>query len=162
MEIGDNWRMIQKIFDQAFKSCFHYAIGTVNQDGSPHVTPIGGLFLRDDRTGFYFEEFPSKLPENLKLNSRVCILAVNADKMYWGKGLLEGKLTEPPGVRLLGAADNVRTATKDEIEIWHKRVGFARAMKGYKIMWEDMSRVRDIRFDAFEPIYLGEMTRGLW
>ena len=99
MEIGDHWNEIQKIFDDAYKSCFHFAVATVKPDGSPHVTPIGGLFLRDDKTGFYFEEFPSRLPENLKQNPRVCVLAINADKLLWGRALMDGKFPSPPGVR---------------------------------------------------------------
>jgi len=161
MEIGDNWEMIRKVFDEAYKSCFHFAVASVNKDGTPHVTPIGGLFLRDDPTGFYFEEFPSRLPENLKFNPRVCILAVNADKMFWGKALLEGKFSTPPGVRLTGKAGDLREALPEENALWQKKVGLARAMKGYKIMWEGMHRVRDIKFDSFEPIFLSEMTAGL-
>jgi hypothetical protein len=162
MEIGDNWEMIRKVFDEAYKSCFHFAVASVNTDGTPHVTPIGGLFLRDDPTGFYFEEFPSRLPGNLKSNPRVCIMAVNADKMFWGKSLLEGKFPAPPGIRLTGTAGELRLAAQEENAMWQKKVGFAKALKGYKIMWENMGHVRDIKFDSFEPIYLSEMTEGLF
>jgi uncharacterized protein len=162
MEIGDNWEMIRKVFDEAYKSCFHFAVASVNQDGTPHVTPIGGLFLRDEPTGFYFEEFPSRLPENLKLNPRVCIMAINADKMFWGKSLVEGKFPSPPGIRLSGTAGALRLAAQEENAMWQKKVGFAKALKGYKIMWENMRHVRDIKFDSFEPIYLSGMTAGLF
>jgi len=161
MEIGNHWNEIQKIFDEAYKSCFHFAVATVNPDGSPHVTPIGGLFLRDDKTGFYFEEFPSRLPENLKQNPRLCVMAVNADKLFWGRALVDGKFPSPPGVRLLGTAGEAREGTTEEIGLFQKKMGFARSMKGYKVMWEGMHRVRDIKFDAFEPIYLGSMMAGL-
>lgn len=161
MEIGNNWETIRKIFDEAYKSCFHFAVATVNPDGTPHVTPIGGLFLRENHSGFYLEEFPSRLPQNLRHNPRVCILAVNADKLFWGKALVDGKFPSPPGVRLAGIAGELRDATKEEVEMWHKKVGFARALKGYKIMWENMRHVRDIEFDGYEPIYLAEMTSGV-
>jgi uncharacterized protein len=161
MEIGEKWEMIRKVFDEAYKSCFHFAVASVNGDGSPHVTPIGGLFLRDDRTGFYFEEFPSQLPHNLKVNPRVCIMAINADKIFWGKSLFEGKFPSPPGVRLMGTVGELREASPDENAMWQKKVGFAKTMKGYKIMWEGMSHVRDIKFDSYEPVLLSEMTAGL-
>ena len=32
MEIGDNWGTIRKVFDEAYKSCFHFAVATVNKD----------------------------------------------------------------------------------------------------------------------------------
>jgi hypothetical protein len=161
MEIGTHWDEIRKIFEEAYKSCFHFAVATVNPDGWPHVTPIGGLSLRDDKTGFYFEEFPSRLPQNLKRNPRVCVMAINADKLFWGRALMDGKFPSPPGVRLLGTAGETREGTADEIELWQKKIGFTRSMKGYKVMWEGMRRVRDIKFDAFEPIYLGSMMAGL-
>jgi len=161
MEIGNHWDEIIKIFEEAYKSCFHYSVATVNPDGSPHITPIGGLFLREDKTGFYFEEFPSRLPDNLKKNPRVCVMAINADKLFWGKALMDGRFPSPPGVRLLGKAGAVREGTKQEIDLWQKKVGFTRALKGYKLMWEGMHHVRDIIFDSYEPIYLGDMMAGL-
>ena len=161
MEIGNDWEMICKVFDEGWKSCLHFAVASVNKDGTPHITPIGGLFLRDDRTGFYYEEFPSKLPENLKHNPRVCVMAVNADKIFWSKSLLEGKFPSAPGVRLMGTVGERRAALPEENEMWQKKVGFAKALKGYKIMWEGMGHVRDIKFDAYEPIYLAEMTAKL-
>jgi len=161
MEIGNHWDEIKKIFEEAYKSCFHYAVATVNPDGSPHITPIGGLFLRDDKTGFYFEEFPSRLPQNLDRDPRMSVMAINADKLFWGRALMDGRFPSPPGVRLLGKAGAVREGTEQEIELWQKKVGFTRSMKGYKLMWEGMHHVRDIKFDAYEPIYLGAMMAGL-
>ena len=162
MEIGTHWDTIRNIFEEAFKSCTHFAVATVNEDGSPHVTPIGALILRDDRTGFYFDEYPSKMPENLKRNPRVCILAVNADKIFWAKSLMEGRFLSPPAVRLTGTVGELRDASEEEKEAWHKRIALAKGLKGYRTMWERMGRVRDIRFESFEPVDLGEMTSGLW
>ena len=34
-------------------SAYDVVIASVNDDGSPHITPIGSLFLRDDCTGYY-------------------------------------------------------------------------------------------------------------
>ncbi|MHB8086493.1 MAG: pyridoxamine 5'-phosphate oxidase family protein, partial [Dehalococcoidia bacterium] len=55
---------------------------------------------------------------------------------------------------------SLREATAEEMEMWQKKVGFLRATKGYKIMWEGMHHVRDVKFDSYEPIYLAEMTQG--
>ncbi|HQB28627.1 MAG TPA: pyridoxamine 5'-phosphate oxidase family protein [Paludibacter sp.] len=162
MEIGKHWEAIKEIFEEAYKSCSHFAVATVNEDGSPHVTPIGALILRDNQTGFYFEENPVKMPRNLKHNSRVCILAVNADKLFWGKALIEGKFITPPAVRLLGTAGPLRKATTEEIEMWQEKIAIVKGTKGYKLLWEKFGRVRDITFDSFEPVLAGEMTNGLW
>ena len=62
MEIGSNWETIRAVFEEAYKSCVHFAVATVNEDGSPHVTPIGALILHDNQTGSYFEENPIRMP----------------------------------------------------------------------------------------------------
>ncbi len=101
------------------------------------------------------------MPRNLKRNPRVCILAVNADKLFWGKALLEGKFTSPPAVRLSGTVGTLRKATADEVSLWQDKIAIAKGMKGYKLLWEKMSKVRDITFDSFEPVELGEMTQDI-
>jgi uncharacterized protein len=162
MEIGDHWEEIRAVFEEAFKSCSHFAVATVNEDGSPHVTPIGALILRENQTGYYFEEYPQKMASNLNRNAKVCILAVNADKKFWGIALLEGRFKTPPAVRLTGTAGELRKATPDEIAVWQQRIAVAKGTKGYTLLWEKMANVRDISFDSFEPVYTGEMTEGLW
>jgi uncharacterized protein len=157
-----DWTRIRAIFEEGFNSCFHFAMATVNEDGSPNVTPIGSLILKDNPSGFYLEKFPIKTRENLIGNSRVCILAVNAHKTFWGKSLMQGKFDLPPAVRLLGVAGKLREAGIDEIEEWQKKVAFARPLKGYKLMWSNMDRARDINFDSFRTVDIGEMTSGLW
>jgi uncharacterized protein len=162
MEIGKHWETIRAVFEEGYKSCFHFAVATVNEDGSPHVTPIGALILCDNQTGFYFEENPIRLPHNLQANSRVCILAVNADKLFWGKALVEGKFTTPPAVRLSGTARELRAATPAEVAAWQEKIAIAKGTKGYKLLWEKFAQVRDITFDSFEPVNVGEMTSSLW
>ena len=134
-------------------------MATVNEDGSPHVTPIGALILRDNQTGFYFEENPVRMPRNLKTNPRVCILAVNADKLFWGKALIEGKFSTPPAVRLSGMAGKLREATPDEIALWQEKIALAKGTKGYQLLWSHFSHVRDIAFDSFEPVERGRNDR---
>jgi len=162
MEIGKHWEIIRAIFEEAYKSCSHFAVATVNEDGSPHVTPIGALILRDNQTGFYFEENPKRMPSNLNRNPRVCILAVNADRLFWGKALIEGRFATPPAVRLSGTAGELRKATADEVAAWQEKVAIAKSTKGYKLLWEKMAKVRDIAFDSFEPVLMGVMTDGIW
>jgi len=162
MEIGAYWKSIMAIFDASFGSSLHYAVATVNADGSPHVTPIGALLLRDDKTGFYFEQFLNKMPGNLERDNRICVLAVNSDMSFWGTSLTNGLFEVPPAVRLNGTVGERRTATEEEVGQWHQRVGFTRGMKGFDILWKNMDTVRDIEFDSFEPVSTGEMTDHLW
>ena len=162
MEIGNNWAKICSIFNDAFASCGHYALTTINDDGSPHVTPIGGLILREDQTGYYFDEYCTRTRDNLSRDPRVCILAVNANRIFWGKSLATGRFISPPAVRLVGTAGAMREATADEIMAFKDKVSYAKGTKGYEMLWGLMNMVRDLRFDSFEPVETGEMTEGLW
>jgi hypothetical protein len=162
MEIGNHWETIQMVFQQSLKSSLHYAIATVNTDGSPHVTPIGALFLRENKTGFFFDLFSVNMSSNLERDQRVSVLAVNSDVSYWQESFLIGRCETPPAVRLMGTVGSKREATEEEVTMWRKHVEFARGMKGYDLLWGDMRFVRDIDFDAFEPVRMGKMTQALW
>jgi len=162
MEIGKQWKTIQMVFQQSLSSSLHYALASVNEDGSPHLTPIGALFLRENKTGFYFDVFSVKMSNNLDKDQRVCVLAVNSHTSYWRKSFITGRCEAPPSVRLLGTVGKKREATEEEVAMWEKHTEFARGMKGYELLWGNMRFVRDIYFDSFEPVNMGEMTQDLW
>ena len=157
----DKWNLIRPIFDDAFKSCMHFSMATVNEDGSPHITPIGSLILREDPTGYFFDEYCTRTRENLSRNPRVCFLAVNADRPFWVRSLIKGKFSTAPAVRLMGTVKELREARPEEIAAWQSRVAFARLTNGYNMMWSRMHSVRDVQFDSFEPMSSGKMTSGL-
>ena len=162
MDIQENWGEIKKAFIQATKTSLLTAMATVNPDGSPHVTAIGSLVLREPCRGFYFEEFPSKTKRNLNRDPRVSVMAVNTGRLFWLKALLWGRFASLPGLRISGMAGERRSATEEEKSMWLKRVRTARGSRGYNILWRDMKTVRDIHFESVEPIHLGTMTRELW
>jgi len=163
MEINGHWKEIQKIFK---KSIGYYYIATVNPDGTPHVTPIGSVYLRDDRTGFWFDYYSSNMVRNLKYNNRVCVMAADTSKLMLLWTLFRGKYAKPPAVRLMGTAGERREATEKEMAAFHDnfRVKPVRLLKlkGYDIAWKPMRHVRDIYFDSFEPVIAGETTAGHW
>jgi len=162
MELNEKqWAQIRMIFQDAFNSSFHFAIATLNRDGSPHVTPIGSLMLLDDRKGFYFEEYVTNLSRNLEHNKRVCVMAVNTGKWAMLKSFFLGKFIAPPGVRLMGTATDRREATPQERELFQQRVKNYRMFKGYERLWSKLKYVREIHFDAYEPIRIGALTRDL-
>jgi uncharacterized protein len=162
MEIGKQWETVQLVFQEALNSSLHYALASVNEDGSPHLTPIGALFLRENRTGFFFDVFSVEMSSNFDRDPRVCVLAVNSHKPYWLKSFITGRCDTPPSVRLTGTVGKKREATDEEVAMWRKHTEFARGMKGYELLWGNMQFVRDIYFDSFKPVNMGEMTKGLW
>ena len=162
MEIGRHWDTIREIFQRSIRSSLHVAIGTVNEDGCPHLTPVGGFFLRENKTGFYFDVFSVNMAVNFKHSQRICVLAVDSDINYWATSFMTGRCGIPPSVRLMGTGGERRKATQAEIDQWYQHVEFAKGTKGYDILWKDMRFVRDIYFDSFKPVYMGDMTEEYW
>lgn len=137
MKITDtHWKTIRELFKSAFNTTGHFSLATINPDGSPHITPIGSIVLRNDKTGFYCEGFPRNIPANLQLNPWICVMAVNAGKK--------------------------RQGTEQELAQWQKRVRVFKTSKGYDLLWKDLYHVRDIYFEGFEPVHAGAMTWDLW
>lgn len=159
---AQQWDLMKQILDAAFSSSFHYAIATVNRDGTPHVTPIGSLILGEDRKGFYFEGYVSALSRNLEHNNRICVLAVNSGTWSLLKSFFRGRIATPPGVRLMGYAGERREATEQEMALFHKRFRKYRLFKGYDLVWGKLRYVREIRFDTYEPVRIGALTRAVW
>jgi hypothetical protein len=55
-----------RYFQRSLNSSLHFAVGTVNEEGSPHLTPLGGLFLRENKTGLFFDIFSVNRSNNLE------------------------------------------------------------------------------------------------
>jgi hypothetical protein len=162
MDLKTNWEQVKQVFESGIKSSLHCAIATVGADGFPHVTPIGFIFLRDDYTAFYFEEYTHKIPHNLQHNPRVCLLTVNSGGWFWLRSLFAGRFASAPGIRLMGVARERRLASAREKETYRARVRPFRRLKGYGLIWRDLSYVRDIQLESFEPVAYPKMTDGLW
>lgn len=162
MNIKDNWTLIRQVFDKGFKTNKYYSVASVDEEGNPHVTPIGSLILRDDCTGFFSERFPEKSRQNFKTNNRVSIMAINTGFFYWFKSIRKGVFESPPGVRIYGRVGQRRKVTDEERSLWLKKVKIAKGTKGYNLLWKDMAQVRDIHFDDVRPVTTGVMTQDLW
>ncbi len=162
MDVISNWHEVESLFKSAFSSSFHFAIATVNENGEPHVTPIGSLILGNPGHGIYFEKFTKNMPRNFSSNKKICVLAVNSSKWFWLKSLILGRFKNPPAVRLHGVAGELREATQTEIALWQKRVKRVSFSKGHALIWRSMSMVRDIEFTKIEPVHFSEMTRNTW
>ena len=87
MDIAAHWKEIRKHFNLSFQSNFYVSIASVDIENNPTVTPIGSLFLNNNQTGFYFEKYPTKLPQQANENKMICALAVNSNTWFWLKSL---------------------------------------------------------------------------
>lgn len=161
-ELKTNWPRIMTHFKKSLKSSRFYTFATIAPDGFPHLAPYASLVLNDDCTGFYTDAFPDKTSRNLKADPRVCISAVRMEPALWFKGLLTGKFTDCPAIRLYGTVGPSRKAEPGELDRWGRRVKKYRWMKGYNSLWGGIRPVRDIQFERFEPIQLGRMTQAMF
>ncbi len=157
------WQNAKCVCNAGLFSSLHYAIASVDNQGLPHITPIGSLMLGDLIDGqaqaCYFERFTKQLPANAKHNTSICILAVNSSKWFWFKSLLKGQFSHQPAVRLIGQLGPLRPATDSEIQRWQRRVKPLRFTKGHKLMWQSMSHVRDITITEVKAVSIGKMTQ---
>jgi uncharacterized protein len=158
----EQWEIIRRLFVRTLLTSFHYAVATVNADGSPHVTPIGSLILRDKGKGFFFEEYLGATARNFQTDKRICVLAVNTSHWMFLKALFLGRYTAPEAIRLAGTVGEKHEATPEEMKLFRRRVGRYRFLKGHGLLWGRFRFVRDVTFDAALPVNAGVMTAGLW
>ena len=159
--LEQQWPAIRRLFWNAFLSSVHCAIASVDEQGNPHVTPIGTVILRQPGVAIYFEQFTRGLPTNLKTNSQVCVLAVNSGRLFWLRSLLTGHFPSAPAVRLYGTVGELRPGTEEEIRLWRGRVWPAKFTKGYKLIWADMTMVREIHFTHAKEMNIPTMPGNL-
>ena len=156
------WPWIVQLFEKSLKKSHFCSFATVNPDGTAHVTPIGSLVFNEDCSGFFSEAFPGRMSANLETDQRVCVMTVYMGFGCWLKGLGTGRFDQWPGLRLYGkVTGRSRRAEPGEIDRWRSRVRYYKPFKGYHLLWEKISTVRDIVFDRFDPVRLGPMTRHL-
>lgn len=158
MDLIANWTNIRKHFNRSFKTNFHVSIASVDKDNNPTVTPIGSLFLNKNQTGFYFEKYPTKLPQNATINKRICVLGVNSNTWFWLTSLFSGQFKSYPAIKLYGQLGDKRKATEVETKRLKGRMRTTSLLKGNKYLWGRMEFVREITFIKAEKINLGKMT----
>ena len=161
MDIKSNWELIKNHFKKSFKTSLCVSIASVDKDNIPTVTPIGSIFLNNDQTGFYFEKFPEKIPQNIKVNKNICVLAVNSSKWFWVKSLFKLRFDVYPAVKLYGELGDRRKATKREISKLNRRMRMTKPLKGNKYLWGDMTTVRELKFKRAEGVNLGKMSKNI-
>jgi len=160
-ELKAHWPSIKAHFKRFIRKNSYVSLATVRPDGQPSVSPVGSFCLNNDCTGYYLEKFTTSVAKNADQNPRVTVLGVDAGKWFWLKSIYKGRFDTVPGIKLYGVAGERRQATAAEKEKFLRLVKPLRRFKGYKLMWEDMDVIREIRFEDFELIRLGQMTRDL-
>ncbi|MEG0483509.1 pyridoxamine 5'-phosphate oxidase family protein [Acinetobacter johnsonii] len=157
----NSWNIIKDVFIQAQKANMHVNIASVSKEGIPNITPIGTVFLNDDRTGFLFDVFSQQLAENLNQNKNVCISAVNSSKFFWISSFIKGQFSSYPGVRLYAELGKLRPATEDEKLRVNTRIQSLKWTKGSKLIWSDFTHVREFNVHDYRWVQYPHMLNHL-
>jgi hypothetical protein len=141
------------------KSQPYCSIATVNQNGQPHNTPIGSVFLENESKGYYLEMYTRSIAANAKENNKACIMVVNASIWYWLKSLFKGKFVSPLGARIYVELKEKRIGTDLEKNRFLKKVKPLKFTKGYKKLWgANQFHVRDFVITDIKPVAIKTMS----
>ncbi len=162
MDLKEHWPEIKKTFKTCLASSKYCSVATVDTEGRPHITPIGFIFLKDNQTAYYFEEYTKTIPQNIKNNNNVCLMVANSGFSYWFKSLYKGRFVSAPGVRLYGKMGKRRKALPEEIEQYKNKIKSSRRFKGNKLLWQGLETVREIELTSFKPVKYPKMMEHLW
>lgn len=155
-------QVTEDLFKHKIKPLFTQAVfcsvATVNADGMPHVSPIGSVVLKDLQSGWFFQKFTKRIPQNAETCQFATIMAVNDGKWFWLKALLRGQFKQPPAMRILVKLGELRPATEVEAQKFKRRVRIFKHSKGHAMMWQDMANIREFEIIEYKPVYIGKMT----
>ena len=136
---------------------------SVNEDGTPNITPIGSLVLADRRpAGFYFDVFNSTLAKNVDRNPNIAVLAVDNRKLFWLKSVYSGRFSTPPAIRLMGTVGAKRPAAADEVRRSLDEIKTFKRMGASKALERRLKQLREIVFTRVDIMNIGEMTNQNW
>jgi hypothetical protein len=157
-QLARHWSAIRALHRDADGA----VVASLNDDGSPHMTPIGSLVLRRDGTGYFIEAFARRLPHNIERDDRLSVLIADSRQSVFLAGLVRGRFRRPLAVRLIGRAGERRLLSPEELSRFRRAVRWLRWTRGYGRLWSDLRYAREIVFDGFEPVLAGGMTAGSW
>ncbi len=148
----EEWQVVRRVFRDGFASSMHFAVASIGEDGGPRVTPIGSVVLGEVGRGSYIEAYAAGLQRDLARNPRICVMAMNTSRWQMLRALFLGRATRPFGVRLYGTVGERREASPREVDRFLRRVRRFRFLRGHRLLWGKIRTVRDVQFDALEPV----------
>jgi hypothetical protein len=156
-------KITEEIFQTKIKPLIakstYCSIATINEEGIAHVSPIGSVILKSKSRGVFFEKFTKSIPNNIKTNTKATIMCVNDGRWYWLKSLILGKFKSPPAIRMLVKFGNLRDEDNSEGSIFKRKVSLFKFTKGHKLLWSEMSQIREFEIIDYKPVYIGNMTK---
>lgn len=141
------------------KNSFYCSLSNVNDEGTPHTSPIGSVYLINEHEGYFIEMFTTSFKD--KAGKKASIMAVNTSLTYWLIPPIKGRFKTPPATRKSATKGERRKITEVERARFHKRVRPFKGLKGHTKMWSKASFVRPFTIDEIKPVSIGGMTKAL-
>lgn len=153
--LRERWADIRALRERALFA----AIATVDEDGLPHVTPVGSVFLHPhEPRGYYHPLMVKALRRNLRERRRFSLLFVDPAARTWLPALVKGRFDRLVAARLTGYADGApRRATDAEVARWRKLVRPLRWTRGHDLMWSKVALTQELVFEGYRPVSFGPM-----
>lgn len=148
-----------KAVKELVKNSLYCSIATIQNGTHPHISPIGSVFLINEKEGYFIEMFTRSFKDQSQ--RKACILAVNTSLLFWLKSLILGRFVTSVGTRLLVTMGERREISESEREKFQKKVSLFKRLKGYKLMWSKSDYVRTFTIDEVIPVNIGKMTKHL-
>ena len=148
-----------KVIKKLVRDSTFCSISTTLENGHPHTSPIGSVFLVSPTEGYFIEMFTTSFKG--KTGSKACIMAVKVSILFWIKSLIMGRFKTSPGIRLYVTMGDQRKISELEYSRFQKKVKPFKGFKGHTIMWSKASYVRPFTIDSNKPVSIGLMTRHL-
>ena len=145
-----------------WKSTAFGSFASVGADGSPHVAPIGSVYLHPtEPRGFYHPILTARLRKDLTERAQFELLYVQPRAWPWLTGILRGRFEQPVAMRLRGRASGPRRpATDAERAHFQSRVRWIKWTRGYELLWKDVRFVQELEFEDVVPIRFGAIPNG--
>lgn len=141
------------------KNSFYCSISTIKEDGTPHISPIGSVFLTSEKEGYFIELFTTSF--NGKETKKACILTVNTSLFFWIRSLFKGEFKTAPAARIYITIEDRRKISNIEMARFQKRVRFFKGLKGHTKMWSKANYIRPFKIDEIKPVSIGSMTPNI-
>lgn len=163
LDMHKDWRIIYSVFKRAQNAGLCHNFSTINEDGTPNITPIGSLVLNANKPGgYYFDVFNRTLSENVDRNPNVAILAVDSRKLFWLKSVFARKFKTPPAIRLVGKVSARRPALPEEVKRCLDEVKPLKRIGASKTLGKRLKHLRQVEFARVDVVNIGAMTNQRW
>ena len=156
-----HWDQLKPLAGRVIGSSLHFAISTINPDGTPHVTPIGSLILTDPGKAYFFRGIHTKVTEEPGQRQSGC--CSGRDIEFSPMAAIPHNGSFQVSTRVSAAWQGRRASRIDagRKSRWRRRVRLLKWTRGNDVLWGNLETVRELHFHSVAAVEMGRMTANL-